>query len=211
MSRAERVLLILSTGLLLTTLFVAVVHPRGLLRGAILEPSLRWYSDRRVSSIWDELVFLGHPIVDVQAADTVLVFSDYRCPQCQRAHYETIVPLLDSDGDVAVYHVNLPLVSLHPDAPQLALFSICATVRGDFAAVHDRLMAMAPEETIESLIGTEDLFGTLVNCTEGNDASERLQRELNVAAQLGIDFTPALVTRTGIRRGIDAEWVSTMR
>lgn len=70
---------------------------------------------------------------------TVVEFSDFQCPFCERA-YPTVKQLLkDYDGKILLAYKQFPLVSIHPHAEKTAEASICAADQGKFWEFHDQL------------------------------------------------------------------------
>src|SRR2546425_393177 len=72
---------------------------------------------------------------------TVVEFSDFQCPFCQRAK-----PVLDEiatrhPNDVKIVYRHLPLDSLHPRARASAEAAACAAEGNKFWEFHDRLFA----------------------------------------------------------------------
>lgn len=73
-------------------------------------------------------------------ADYILVsFTDYQCPACKMADV-SIQDYLSKNSDKVGYAVvNFPL-SYHKKAKDMAIFAAMNSSRGDFWAVHSRLM-----------------------------------------------------------------------
>lgn len=78
---------------------------------------------------------------DVDAPLTVIEFSDFQCPYCQRHTLET-QPVLDEkyvdSGKVLWVHKHFPL-NIHPQAPAAGVASECAAEQGQFWEMHDAL------------------------------------------------------------------------
>ncbi len=70
---------------------------------------------------------------------TLVEFSDFQCPFCQRA-YPTVKKIMSTyPNDVKLYYLHLPLTQLHPFAQQSAEAAECAHVQGKFWQYHDKL------------------------------------------------------------------------
>ena len=70
---------------------------------------------------------------------TIVEFSDFECPFCQRA-YATVKQIQsDYPNDVAIVYKQLPLTQLHPNAMRAAQASVCAREQGKFWEYHDKL------------------------------------------------------------------------
>ena len=78
----------------------------------------------------------------VSAPVTVYEMSDFQCPYCKR-FTELTFPVLEKEyvatGKVRWIFINLPLVSLHPNAVPAAEFAMCAAREGKFWPAHDIL------------------------------------------------------------------------
>src|SRR5688572_32637102 len=78
---------------------------------------------------------------------TVYEMSDFQCPFCKR-HAEQFFPTLEKEyiltGKVRWIFINLPLVSLHPNAVPAAEFAMCAARHGKFWPAHDLLFRLQP-------------------------------------------------------------------
>lgn len=73
---------------------------------------------------------------------TIVEFSDYQCPYCQRYHSETFGQIIETYGDQVRYvFKDLPLTSIHPDAAPAANAAHCAQEQGQFWAYHDLLFS----------------------------------------------------------------------
>lgn len=70
---------------------------------------------------------------------TIVEFSDFECPFCQRA-YGTVEQILKAyPKDVRLVYKQLPLTSLHPNAQRAAEASICAKSQGKFWEMYDKM------------------------------------------------------------------------
>src|SRR5215471_2333024 len=70
---------------------------------------------------------------------TIIEFSDFQCPYCQRA-VSTMKQVLEKyPSDVRLVYRHLPLESIHPFARGAAEAAVCADQQGQFWAFHDKL------------------------------------------------------------------------
>ncbi|MDP3244740.1 MAG: thioredoxin domain-containing protein [bacterium] len=75
---------------------------------------------------------------DFNAPITLVEFSDFECPFCER-HYPTLKKILsDYDGKVRLVYKHFPL-SFHPNSQKAAEASECADEQDKFWQYHDRL------------------------------------------------------------------------
>jgi protein-disulfide isomerase len=70
----------------------------------------------------------NNPILgDPDAEITIIEFSDYECPYCQRWHADVLPKIFDKYGDkVRLVYRDFPLYNIHPNAGQAAEAAICA-------------------------------------------------------------------------------------
>lgn len=70
---------------------------------------------------------------------TLIEFSDFECPFCERA-FPTVKQILkEYDGKVRFAYKHYPLTSIHPKAQKAAEVSECAKDQGKFWEFHDKL------------------------------------------------------------------------
>lgn len=88
-------------------------------------------------------IYADDPTIGPEDAPvTVVEFSDYQCPYCQRYHSETFSQIIQTYGDQVRYvYKDLPLTSIHPDAVPAANAAHCAQEQGDFWAYHELLFS----------------------------------------------------------------------
>ncbi len=70
---------------------------------------------------------------------TIVEYSDFECPFCQRA-FPTVKQVMETyPNEVKVVYKHLPLTNLHPNAHAAAVASVCAQKQGKFWEYHDVL------------------------------------------------------------------------
>jgi protein-disulfide isomerase len=138
---------------------------------------------------------------------TIVEFSDYQCPFCQR-FYATTLPILKEDyiaaGKVRYVFRDYPLANLHPNAHKAAEAAYCAGEQGRFWEMHDVLFqnqhALEPPQLTEHArtIGLD--AATFRRClTSGRHASQ-VDRGIADGAAAGVQGTPGFIigrTREG--------------
>jgi len=103
--------------------------------------------------LWGQTEAVGSneiPIADddpvlgrADAPVTIIEFSDYECPYCQRYHSETFSQIIATYGDQIRYvFKDLPLTSIHPNAIPAANAAHCAHEQNTFWEFHDLLFSM---------------------------------------------------------------------
>jgi predicted DsbA family dithiol-disulfide isomerase len=155
----------------------------------------------------DTQVLLERPRVEVRpggqsrgpadARVTVVEFSDFQCPFCQRAK-----PVLDEiatrhPNDVRIVYRNLPLDALHPRARASAEAAACAAEGNKFWEYHDKLFAN------NRALGDEDLrkyakevgldAKAFDECVKARRHKDEIDADVEEARKIGITGTPAFV------------------
>lgn len=145
---------------------------------------------------------LGRPDAPV----TIVEFSDYQCPFCQR-FFATTLPVLKKDyidtGKVRYLFRDFPL-EMHPEARKAAEAAHCAGEHGKYWEMHDVLFqnqkALAPTQlaVYARTIGLGE--AEFDQCLSSGRHSARVARGLADGAAAGVHGTPGFVigkTRTG--------------
>jgi protein-disulfide isomerase len=157
----------------------------------------------------------GAPMLGSKDAPVTMVeFTDYQCPFCQRFHLQVYGQLkkdfIDT-GKVRFFSRDLPIDSLHPNATRAAQAARCAGDQGQFWQLRD-IMATHPEALdLESLVADASLLkmdkGAFRGCVEKGKYKEAVQGDLLEAMKIGADGTPAFVVGKSTPDGVDGEMV----
>ncbi len=129
------------------------------------------------------------------ASVTVLVFGDFECPYCARAH-GLLDTLRDERADLRVAFRHYPLAEVHEHAQLAAEASEAAGAQGQFWAMHDALTThhdALSRDRIEAL--ATDLGLDLDLLREHLDThafADRVRADFESGVQSGVDGTPAL-------------------
>jgi protein-disulfide isomerase len=126
---------------------------------------------------------------------TIIEFSDYECPYCQRHNQQVAGRLQEEYGDqVRFVFKDFPLTSLHPNAEPAAAAALCAHEQGEFWPFHDKLFFVeagfgdeAYVQYAEELDLDMDAFS---ECVEEGRYLEEVQADFEFAASLGVRSTP---------------------
>lgn len=182
-----------------------LARPGSGLRGFLEEIRTDRQERRALRDAWPALLqgaALGSPGED---APTVVMFTDYRCPFCRQAQ-DVVDAVLENRPDARVVVRHLPLRSLHPDAPHLALVSICAEDDPAWPRVHRALPEWPQEE--EDAAGRAILWSAgvedpdeVLRCVDSEAARRRLREDTDLAARLGFRATPTFVGAGSIEAG----------
>ncbi len=137
--------------------------------------------------------FLGR----ADAPVTVVEFSDYECPFCQR-FFATTLPALKRDyvdaGKVRYVFRDYPLDQLHPQARKAAEAAHCAGEQGKFWEMHDALFrspgALALPQLVEHALSIGLEGAKFDECLASGRHAARIERGLTGGAAAGVRGTP---------------------
>jgi protein-disulfide isomerase len=138
---------------------------------------------------------------ELDAGITIVEFSDFQCPFCERAYSGAVADLKNSDefknGDVNLIYKHFPLNSIHPQAQKAAEAAECANRQGEFWAYHDTLFTNQNALDIASLKSYAGQVGLDTNafnaCLDGDDARSEVNKETAQATAAGGRGTPYFV------------------
>ncbi len=143
-----------------------------------------------------EVEAIGHSKGPDDAVVTIIEFSDFQCPYCQR-----VVPTIDQiltkyPTQVRFVFRNLPL-SMHPRAQAAAEAAACAGNQGSFWDYHDVIFttprALSDEdlERYASEIGLE--MAAFRQCVQDRETQQIVDADLATAENLRISSTPSFL------------------
>jgi len=150
-------------------------------------------------------ILLQPPRVEVEAkgpskgpADapvTIVAFSDFECPYCNRVS-PTLNQVLETyAGKVRLVFRDFPL-SFHPNAQKAAEAGHCAEEQGKFWEMHDKMFANQRKLDVESLKAYAKEIGldekAFAECLDEGKKAAVVQENLFAGAQLGVRGTPAI-------------------
>jgi protein-disulfide isomerase len=126
---------------------------------------------------------------------TIVEFSDFQCPYCERWRQQVFEPLLAAyPGKIRIVYRNLPLTSIHPQAMPAAEAAQCANEQNAFWQYHDKLFENynALSDELYRQIATDlglnmDSFEA---CLITNKYQEAIKADMNFAFNLGVQSTP---------------------
>ncbi|MGH9253394.1 MAG: thioredoxin domain-containing protein [Vicinamibacterales bacterium] len=127
---------------------------------------------------------------------TLIEFSDFQCPFCQRV-MPTLKQLRETYGDrVRIVWKDFPLTSIHPQAFKAAEAGQCAREQGKFWEYHDRLFAnqqtLEPDFLKKHAVDTGLDAAKFNTCLDTAKYAERVQAQMGVGNQLGVSSTPSV-------------------
>ena len=127
---------------------------------------------------------------------TVVEFSDFQCPFCQRVA-PTLKQLKATYGDkIRIVWKDFPLTSIHPEAFKAAEAGNCARDQGKFWEYHDRLFAnqqaLQPDALKQHAAAVGLDTAAFNACLDTAKYSDRVQQHIAAGTRLGINSTPAV-------------------
>lgn len=155
-----------------------------------------------VSDLEGDSAVLGN----ADAPVTIVEFSDFQCPFCQRFFtdaYPQIKSQYVDTGKVKIIFKHFPL-SFHPNAQKAGEASECArTLGGDakFWMMHDKLFQNQSALEVTNLkqyakdIGlNESQFNA---CLDNGDTAAKVQADYSLGTSIGVSGTPSFVIGSG--------------
>jgi protein-disulfide isomerase len=127
---------------------------------------------------------------------TVIEFSDFECPFCQRVA-PTLKKIREAYGDkVRLVWKDFPLTQIHPSAFKAGEAGHCAAEQGRFWEFHDRLFANQQALGPDALKGhasSLSLDTAKFNaCLDSSKYSERVRDGIAQGTRLGVNSTPTI-------------------
>lgn len=124
-------------------------------------PNVQADQEANISDRYEIPISVDDPVLGPEDAPvTIVEFSDYECPYCQRYHSETFHQIINTYGDQVRYvFKDLPLTSIHPNAVPAANAAHCAQEQGDFWAYHELLFSDQLALSADSYLAYADTLG----------------------------------------------------
>jgi protein-disulfide isomerase len=145
----------------------------------------------RIEVAMDPNRLRGNPNAPV----TIVEFSDFQCPYCQRA-YPTVQAVLSKYAkQVKLSYRDFPLRGLHPQAEMAAQASRCAGEQGKFWEYHDELFNKPNQLSKEQLAEHATTVGLdreqFQACLDSGRFDGSIEQDLQEGMQAGVTGTPA--------------------
>jgi protein-disulfide isomerase len=148
-----------------------------------------------------------------EAPLTIVEFTDYQCPFCQRFHTTSFGDLKKNyidTGKVRFYSRDLPL-DFHPNAMRAAEAARCANEQGQFWKLRDVMGANPSKLDLDSLLADAADLKMDVNafraCVESEKYKNAVQTDVMEAMKIGASGTPTFVIGRSTPDGVDGELV----
>lgn len=141
---------------------------------------------------------VDHVLGPKSAKVTLIEYSDFECPFCQR-FYPTVKELLKAyPNDVRFVYRHFPLNSIHPNAQKAAEASECAAKLGGndaFFKLHDKIFERSPDigpsvlVTLAKEIGLKE--ADFKACLDSGEMAAKVNQDLQEGTSAGVSGTPA--------------------
>ena len=133
---------------------------------------------------------------EADAPVTIVEWSDFRCPFCERFYSETL-PLIEENyidnGDVRFVYRHFPVVGGDTEAEA----TVCADEQGLFWEIHDAIYDNFDGYTEADLATWIEEFGGNVEeyeeCIDSGRAREIVQQDQQLGIAVGVQGTPGFV------------------
>jgi len=138
----------------------------------------------------------NHVRGNFDAKVTLVEFSDFECPYCEK-HTPTLERILAEYGnDVRLVYKHYPLRDIHPNAQKAAEASECAAEQGKFWEYHDVLFDNQPTglstDKFKQWAVTLGLNAQQFNtCLDSSKYADKVQADVTEGGSKGVNGTPA--------------------
>jgi len=126
---------------------------------------------------------------------TLIEFSDFQCPFCQRVE-PTLKRLRDTYGDKLRIVFRQFLLSFHQQAQKAAEASLCAGDQGKFWELHDAMFADQQALGVDQLKTKAAGLGINAEqfnqCLDSGKHAATVQADLKAGSEAGVSGTPAM-------------------
>ncbi len=161
----------------------------------------RWFRERPTVTVSPG----GHARGPADAPVTLVEFSDFSCPHCARLDATIAQMMRDEKPAVRVVFRHFPLsadcnpaakATIHAAACLAAVASECAAEQGEFWQYQHTLFSNQDRFARAELVAYARDLGLDIDafdrCLEGDEARERVRRDAEEGARLGVQSTPTL-------------------
>lgn len=150
------------------------------------------------------------PVLGQEDAPVTLVkFTDFGCPFCQRWH-ENTKPQLEQNyvesGDLKIVYKDAPIPQLHPGASQAHAAANCVLQQSDASTYYEyvdqlysnqnQFASNTGQSATDFLVSAASDLGTdIQSCLENNDFQDEIDEDKQEAQQAGLQGTPHFVVK----------------
>ena len=144
---------------------------------------------------------------------TIVEFTDYQCPFCQRFHLSTFGELKKNyidTGKVRFYSRDMPL-DFHGNALRAAQAARCAGEQGQFWALRNVMGSNPDKLDIDHILGFAAELkldaAKLRACIDSEKYKQPVETDVMEAMKIGATGTPTFVVGKSTPEGVDGELV----
>jgi protein-disulfide isomerase len=142
---------------------------------------------------------------------TIVEYTDYQCPFCQRFHVASFPDIKKNyidTGKARFFSKDLPL-DFHANAMRAAQAGRCAGEQNKFWELRD-VMAMNPDKLdLDHILGFSDNLKmdskALRGCVESGKYKDAVQTDVLEAMKIGANGTPAFIIGKSVENGVEGE------
>jgi protein-disulfide isomerase len=142
---------------------------------------------------------------------TIVEFTDYQCPFCQRFHTTTFNEMKEKyidTGKVRFYSRDLPL-DFHANAMRAAQAARCASEQNQFWGLRESMSSNPDKLDLDHILNFAANLrmdvGALKNCISSERYKSPVQSDVMEAMRIGATGTPAFVLGKSTPDGVDGE------
>jgi protein-disulfide isomerase len=132
----------------------------------------------------------------VAAPVTIVEFTDFHCPFCQRVQPTLAMVLAKYAGQVRLVHRDFPIDALHANARQAHEAARCAGEQGAFWKYREELFSQSPKSGTERLTASAREIGldvtTFQQCLADRKFKDLVDRDVKEGTRAGITGTPTV-------------------
>jgi len=135
---------------------------------------------------------------------TIIEFSDFQCPFCERFNTQTF-PLIFEEyikhGKVKLVFRDFPIQSIHPNALPASVAAECANEQGKFKEMHDKLFDNQKKWNKQDTINALSIFNQYAteikleqtkfeSCLANGKYIDEIKNDLSEGQSYGVSGTP---------------------
>ncbi|MBT3389280.1 MAG: DsbA family protein [Chloroflexi bacterium] len=126
---------------------------------------------------------------------TIIEFSDYECPYCQKWHVQ-IWPLIQAayPEQIRLVYRDFPLTNIHPNATPAASAANCAEEQDAYWEFSEMLFSAEQNLNVETYLQYAETLNldmdAFTECVESGRHNAEIMADLEYAVNLGVSSTP---------------------
>jgi protein-disulfide isomerase len=136
---------------------------------------------------------------NLEAQLTIVEFSDYECPVCQRFYattYQELKKEYIDTGKVNIVYRDFPL-TFHKNAQEAAEAAECAGEQGKYYEMHDQLLGFGVSGGTTTYKNYAENLGLDIEqfneCLDSREMKDEVRKDLKDGQKIGISGTPSFI------------------